>query len=219
MGWLTPKSTLKNLRQEIELLHPDIIFLQESKGNQFEFLAEEIWPHVTYGKNAVYPKGHHGNAILSKFPLISSHNTDISMGAYEHRGLLHATAALSHNKNLHLLCVHLGLLKKDRHKQLKIIVDYINHNIPQHEPLILGGDFNDWRKHATEPLINQLGLHEAFLHHHGAYAKTYPAWAPVLQLDRIYCRGFLSSSAVRLTNRKWKSLSDHIAIEVCLKIT
>lgn len=217
-GWFNVKSQLPILRDEIRKIEPDIVLLQESKDNQFEFLAEEIWEHVRYGKNAIYPDGHHGNAILSKYPILFSENIDISMGKYERRSILHAKISLHNNKHLHLLCVHLGLFKKDRNRQLNYIVDHINEKIPKSHPLILGGDFNDLYSHATEPLIHRLGLEESFLNYHGSYARTFPAWAPMLRLDRIYCRGFKTVHAQCLTHKKWKGLSDHIAINVLLDL-
>ena len=60
---------LKKMREAIRLVHADLVFLQEVLGehqvhrervkewpdqSQFEFLADEIWPHYTYGKNAIY---------------------------------------------------------------------------------------------------------------------------------------------------------------------
>ncbi|VVC77134.1 hypothetical protein AQUSIP_24610 [Aquicella siphonis] len=219
VGWGVHKSTIHRIKHQIHESHADIILLQEVRGAQFEFLASELWPHFSYGRNAVYQKGHHGNAILSKYPIIYSDNIDLSMTRYERRGLLHSMVQLpGHHRVLHLLCVHLGLLAKDRRKQLDIIVRYLENNISSSDPLILGGDFNDWRGYATKPLINHFGLQEAFKLCKNKYAKTYPAWAPVLQLDRVYFRGFSVVSANRMTKSPWRNLSDHIALNVLLNI-
>lgn len=216
IGWLSKRSTVERVRDEIRRLSPDFILLQETRDLQFEFLAEEIWPHVCYGKNAVYTKGHHGNAVLSKFPIVQYQNLNISMGWYEKRGLLHATVQLP-TKPLHILCVHLSLFGKARLKQISIIADYIRQEIPNNESVILGGDFNDWREHATDLLVRKTGLNEAFLDYQGKYARSYPAWAPLLQLDRLYSRGFTTERASRLTNYPWRILSDHLALEVLLQ--
>ncbi len=75
---------LNDIKQALRDLNADILFLQEVLGDhndqkckipnwqtaiQFEYLADSVWPHFAYGKNAIYPEGHHGNAILSKFPI------------------------------------------------------------------------------------------------------------------------------------------------------
>src|SRR5262245_56525891 len=82
-GFSTTNSrfVLHQIKEAIEVIHPHVVFLQEILGEhvshemevenwprkpQFEFLAQESWPHVAYGKNAIYEAGHHGNAILSK---------------------------------------------------------------------------------------------------------------------------------------------------------
>ena len=58
-------------------------------GGQYEFLADSIWPQFAYGRNMVYPKGHHGNAVMSKFPIVHFQNHDVSLPGPEKRGLLH----------------------------------------------------------------------------------------------------------------------------------
>lgn len=217
IGWVGKRSTLQELRNEIDILRPDLIFLQEICGSQFEFLAEEIFPYTSYGKNSIYKSGHHGNAILSQYPITYTQNTDISVGSYEKRGLLHVITHPQHSIHpLHLICVHLGLLKKYRYKQLARLAHYVKHHIPDNQPLIIGGDFNDWLSHASAHMIEDLGLKECFLEHHGTYAKTFPAWGPFLKLDRIYIRGFNVTEANRQVHGGWKKLSDHIALNVCL---
>lgn len=46
----------------------------------YEFLADTMWSDYAYGRNAVYPEGHHGNAVLSRFPIEYYENRDISVG-------------------------------------------------------------------------------------------------------------------------------------------
>ena len=61
---------------------------------QHEFIAGEFWNEVAYGRNAVYPHGHHGNAVLSRFPMLTQENLDISAHLFESRGLLHCEIEL-----------------------------------------------------------------------------------------------------------------------------
>lgn len=219
VGWDIRKSTLHQIQNQIFNSNSDIIFLQEIRGAQFELITSAKWPHASYGKNAVYQKGHHGNAILSKYPIVSSENIDLTFRRHEKRGMLHSIVKLpGQEKLLHLLCVHLGLFAKDRHKQLDLIMKYIKENVLEKDLIILGGDFNDWRSHATTPLIKTLSFQEAFLSTRGSYAKTYPAWIPMLKLDRLYFHGFHVKDANRLTSKSWRYLSDHIALLVSLTV-
>ena len=117
---------LHELREAIRATQADIVFLQEVLGahhrharrlakwptiSQYEFLADTIWPEYAYGRNAVYPYGHHGNAVLSKFPIAHYDNIDVSVGPKEEsRGLLHCVLRPPNlGVDLHAICVHLGL--------------------------------------------------------------------------------------------------------------
>lgn len=224
---------LSQIRDALRVEQPDLVLLQEVQGEhsehrtriadwpeqtQFEFLAHEIWPHFAYGKNAVYSSGHHGNAILSKYPISYWENIDVSTNPVEKRGLLHAVVDVPGTGPFHTICVHLGLLEGDRAKQIERLCDRIRSHVPKGEPLLIGGDFNDWKSRATYPLQRRLRVREAFQHLHGRHARTFPSWMPALRLDRIYYRGKSSQMRIRsakcLTGKPWSSLSDHIALLV-----
>ncbi|MFZ9595295.1 MAG: endonuclease/exonuclease/phosphatase family protein [Bdellovibrionia bacterium] len=220
---------LNRMRSVLRELHPDLIFLQEVLGQhdshekkikdwpsepQFEFLAHELWPHYAYGRNAVYSSGHHGNAILSKFPFSFYENIDISSNPFEKRGLLHGVLEVPGKKSkpLHVICIHLGLLEGDREEQTERLCARIQSHVPPDEPLVIGGDFNDWRGRISRVLHSSLGLKEAFHTIHGAHAKTFPSWYPALKLDRIYYRGLSVRGAHCFRGRPWVELSDHSAL-------
>lgn len=212
---------LEKIRETINLVHPDFVCLQEVLGHpknifqsQFEYIADQSWPHHAYGKNTAYPEGHHGNAILSKFPITSWGNQDVSINKVETRGLLHTVIDLpGKNCSLYLFCVHLGLLEKDRLKQIQIIATAIDFIVPPNSPLIIAGDFNDWKKSASGFLRNKLKLKEAFLELEKKHPLTYPSWFPFLALDRIYYRNLECKSVNLLKNKIWSKLSDHLPIE------
>lgn len=225
---------LKRIRDAIRSVSPDVVFLQEVLGqhethrqrilewpeaSQFEYLADEIWPHFAYGKNAVYTSGHHGNAILSKFPFTFHENIDVSTNRLEKRGLLHGIVQLPDESGraarpLHVICVHLGLLEAERMKQIQRLCDRIDSHVPHREPLLIGGDFNDWMSRASAPLRQRLEVEEAFQSLHGAHARTFPSWLPALPLDRLYYRGMRPLQAKRLSRAPWNELSDHTALYV-----
>jgi endonuclease/exonuclease/phosphatase family metal-dependent hydrolase len=220
---------LPELRERLRGLNADILFLQEVQGErnriarrhaaypaqpQHEFLAQEIWPHSIYGKNAVYEEGHHGNAILSRFPILNWENQDISAHGFERRGVLHCEVSLPQRETvLHCLCVHLGLFKPWRGRQFGALVDRINRMVPEHVPLILAGDFNDWNNHASHLLAHELQLHEVFDASHGRLARSYPAGLPLLCMDRIYVRGLEIRHSEVLA---WRRISDHAALSATL---
>ena len=176
-------------------------------------MADEVWHHFAYGKNAVYDEGHHGNAILSRFPITSWENIDISQSRYAKRGLLHAVVDIpGWERPLHAVCSHFDLLKTDQKAQAKRLVARIEKHVPSDCRLVIGGDFNDWSQGLSHYLEQELSLKEVFLASRGAHARTFPAQLPALKLDRIYFRGFDVLDAKRLHKGKWKKLSDHLAI-------
>jgi endonuclease/exonuclease/phosphatase family metal-dependent hydrolase len=213
------KVVLDELRKSIRSTNADIVFLQEVMGlekrasvaSQFEYLADELWPHHAYGKNAVYQRGHHGNAILSKFPIEHYHNIDISTNPLEKRGLLHAKVKVPKFGLLDLFCLHLDLLERGRVQQVKTVTERLQSMINS-EPAIIAGDFNDWRMRISERFNNSMGFHEAGLKHLGRHAKTFPSVRPTWALDRIYYRGLQLKNYEVLRDGGWQSLSDHLAV-------
>lgn len=219
---------LDKIREAIQSVHADLVFLQEVLGDhkkhserieawpsepQFEFLADSIWSHFAYGKNAVYQQGHHGNAILSKYPISDHENIDISTNRLEKRGMLHGVIEIPGlGQALHVICLHLNLLKRGRLRQIERLSQRIEAHVPSDAPLIIAGDFNDWKVDLSEILIDRLKVNEAHFDLHDKHARTYPSWMPILKLDRVYFRGFQAREALVLTGEPWRALSDHAAI-------
>lgn len=219
---------LARIKESIRAIDADVVFLQEVLGqhdehaanvpdwplvSQFEFLADQAWPHYAYGRNAVYTEGHHGNAILSRFPIIEWDNEDVSLTKFERRGLLHARVEVpGSSAAVELVCLHLNLFERHRKEQLDRLVARMQRMVPSHSPLVIAGDFNDWRELASSKLAQELGVNEVFKEKHGGYARTYPSWFPWFRLDRIYVRGFEIRSAKVLNSRAWRELSDHLPI-------
>ncbi len=84
--------------------------------------------------------------------------------------------------------------------------------MPQGAPLIVAGDFNDWRRKADRALQEELGVTEVFEAARGRPARTFPAVLPVFRLDRIYSRGLsIVSTAVHYAYPLAR-LSDHAAL-------
>jgi len=228
------KFILPELRDAVRKVGADVVFLQEVMGTHethakkangqceephYEFLADEIWPQFAYGRNMVYPKGHHGNAVMSKFPIVRYHNHDVSLAGPEKRGLLHCVLRLpQRGQDVHVICVHLGLAESHRQHQLDLLCRMVRGEVPDDAPLIVAGDFNDWRRRAHDVLWREAGLREVFVTAYGESAKTFPARFPLLSLDRIYVRNASVHLPVVLPRRPWSHLSDHapLAAEIHL---
>jgi endonuclease/exonuclease/phosphatase family metal-dependent hydrolase len=226
---------IHELRDKLRTLGADVVFLQEVQGNhdrhaashgnwpaapQYEFLADAVWNDFAYGRNAVYDAGHHGNAILSRFPIQRWDNEDISSHRFEHRGLLHCEIGVAGwDEPLHCVCVHLGLTARGRSRQFEKLRQRIERLVPAHAPLVIAGDFNDWhwRHKATHEFAHALNMHEVFELLRGAPARSFPAALPMFCLDRIYVRGFRVSKAAVHHGPAWGRISDHAVLTTALE--
>ncbi|WP_151448072.1 endonuclease/exonuclease/phosphatase family protein [Lacisediminimonas profundi] len=241
---------VQELKAAIGSMDADIIFLQEVQGRhdlhalryagswpmegQHDFLAGE-GQHVAYGLNAAYDHGHHGNALMSNFPIIHSRNQDVSDHAYEARGILHCVTR-AENTDIHCFVVHLGLFAGSRKRQTEALVEAVANSAPAGAPVIIAGDFNDWENRLSQTLFDQLQVCEVSdaglsSRGFGTYlrrlagrgpkiqpARTFPAAMPMLQLDRIYVRGFEIESAKVLHGVRWARLSDHAPLIATLRL-
>jgi len=213
---------LPELRDAVRTTGADLVFLQEVHGtheqhalrypgwpatSQYEFLADSMWPQFAYGRNAVYAEGDHGNALLSKFPIREYSNHDASIHGNEQRGLLHCVLDVPGHAYVHAICVHLGLRESHRARQIDMLAERLA-SLASTAVVIVAGDFNDWRRR-TDAQLAELSLVEAFTQTRGAPARSFPAWWPLLRLDRIYMRNATPRAAQVLTRRPWSHLSDH----------
>jgi endonuclease/exonuclease/phosphatase family metal-dependent hydrolase len=222
---LTRRSSMKAIREALHRELPDIVFLQEVVGGktrrlskrvditvpQHSYIAEGGWPHSIYCENAVYPSGHHGNALLSQFPVIEHGNTDVSAYSFEKRGIISSRIELPDGRSLYCFCLHFALLRKGRREQLRRLVSLVKATVPEDAPVVIAGDFNDWRKDGSPVLWEGLHVREVFRELTGKHARSFPRRFPVFSLDRIYFRGLIldHASVISLPG------SDHRALKAC----
>jgi endonuclease/exonuclease/phosphatase family metal-dependent hydrolase len=228
---LNRRFVLPELREAVRTLGADVVFLQEVLGMhrshgqrydnwsdvpQYEFLADSMWPVYAYGRNAVYPDGDHGNALLSKFPIVRHENLDVSVTGTEERGLLHSVLDVPGHGEVHTICVHLGLRESQRQQQLTLLCRLLDSLDPA-AAVIVAGDFNDWRVRADQALAG-CNMTEVFVEAFGSAAKTFPARLPLLRLDRIYIRNATAHMPKVLSRKPWSHLSDHVPLAVEVRL-
>lgn len=164
------RESLADLRLGLYGLRPDLLFLQEVQGRnqlhggldaQHESLAAALHMQAAYGCNAVRAATDHGNALLSRYPILYFENQDISDHRLEQRGLLHGVVQVD-GLRVHCMVVHLGLLAGGRIRQVQALVERIRRLVPDDEPLLIAGDFNDWTNRLAPLFVEQLGLVEVF---------------------------------------------------------
>ncbi|MGH8713348.1 MAG: endonuclease/exonuclease/phosphatase family protein [Casimicrobiaceae bacterium] len=231
---LTRRVVIHEVRDKLQGLAADVVFLQEVQGvhrrhagryrdwplkPQHEFIADKVWREVAYGRNAVTRHGHHGNAVLSRFPIVEQANQDISAHAFESRGMLHCVMQLQRGlPPLHCINVHLGLFERGRAWQVRALCERIRESVPADAPMIIAGDFNDWRRKADRMLQDELGVVEVFEAARGRPARTFPSVLPVFRLDRIYARGLHVVAAEVHYAYPLARLSDHAALAATFEL-
>ncbi len=218
---------IHNLGLGIEALDADIVLLQEVRlfhtrdarhfdqtwfgwpdASQAEFLAPEGY-HSAYRSNAVTRHGEHGNALLSRWPLGDVGHHDVSDHRFEQRGLLHVPVQWQ-GSWLHVVVAHFGLVHSSRVRQVQRLAHFIREHVPEGEPLLVGGDFNDWGERLDAPMEG-IGLKRARAHGGSAVHRlTFPSRLPVFALDRMYLRGLRCASTMVPRGASWARMSDHL---------
>ncbi len=231
------------LQEGLRMLQPDLVLLQEVQFEhrrhamrlsgwpqqpQHELLGQGLGMFAAYHTNARTRHGEHGNALLSRFPVLGWSHQDVSDHRFEQRGLLHVRLGLPCAPGqapavLHCIVVHFGLFSGGRRRQAERLADYLRSSVPRDEALIVGGDFNDWRGELGAELA-VLGLLDVSARaaptvdsrrprwHHRM--RTFPALLPLMPLDRIYARGFVAHAVGLGWGAGWARLSDHAPLLV-----
>lgn len=208
-------SALKDILRQLDV---DFVFLQEVPGilhdsfkhqydaDPIEHLADELWDHYVYGKNAISTNQNHGNAILSKYPFVESKNTNISNHRLEQRGFLLGKVQVEEH-DLMLACTHLDLTPVGRSRQVKKIKETLQSDCDPTVPLLICGDFNDWDGQTSKKMeaLNLMGE---------KIGPTFPSFYPVLPLDRVFYRNLKCSKITVLNDKHWKKFSDHLPMYV-----
>ena len=205
---------------------PDVVLLQEvDEGaprsrelNLAKELAEAAgYPHFALGHNVSLKKGRYGNATLSRFPILRERNIDLSVAeSWIRRGCQHTTLDLNGDGlRLEVFNLHLGLSARERAKQVDLLKRSQEFSsVDVHTPVLVGGDFNDWRSLLQPLFTNGLDFGCATERKRGPYRciPTYPAFSPQGGLDRLYHRGMRLLSVHSCRLQVARVASDHLPV-------
>ncbi|MDT7516405.1 endonuclease/exonuclease/phosphatase family protein [Rhodoferax mekongensis] len=211
---------IHNLSHAMQLMDADVLCLQEVRklhhrearhfphwpqAPQADYLAPAGYEAI-YRTNAITRHGEHGNALLSKWPVVQHQHEDMSDHRLEQRGLLHVELDVA-GQRVHVLVVHLGLIRAGRGRQLQQLTQFIQREIPPDVPLLVAGDFNDlpaWVARQLAPAGLKAPVSKPCV--------TFPSRLPLVQLDHVLARGLTPVSATAPRGMSWARMSDHLPL-------
>ncbi|MGF7191350.1 endonuclease/exonuclease/phosphatase family metal-dependent hydrolase [Robbsia andropogonis] len=134
--------------------------------------------HHAEGVTIDTPERRYGNAVLSRYPIITSRTIDLSFGAREPRGALDADIDC-HGHRIRFIATHLGLRAAERRAQVRALLKTFD---TRDMPVILTGDLNEWFLWGRT--LRWLTTHFQRTH----APRTFPSRFPVFALDRVWVR-------------------------------
>jgi endonuclease/exonuclease/phosphatase family metal-dependent hydrolase len=191
----------------------DILALQEVLEHQAQAISESLHLRFVMGENRRHRGYAYGNVVLSRFPIRSTRNYDLSVGGREPRGCLRTDLCVNGSELLHVFNVHLGTALVERRQQGRRLLgwDLLN-DVEMRAPRIVLGDFNEWTSGLATRLLRS-HLESADVRAHLRRRRTYPGVLPFLHLDHIYYDRALRLEGLLLHRSRLALLaSDHLPL-------
>jgi endonuclease/exonuclease/phosphatase family metal-dependent hydrolase len=192
----------------------DTIGLQEvdSRGGpatdsqQLEYLAAVTGMQSVAGTTIIRHDRDYGNALLTRRKILAVRHHNLSFRHFEPRGALEVDLDVA-GACVRVFVMHLGLLPYERRFQMRKVL-HVLREIPLGQPVVVLGDINEW-----------LPISRPLRWLHGLLGKpprqrTFPVWAPMFALDRVWVRprGSLLSLSVHRTTLSRRA-SDHFPVK------
>jgi endonuclease/exonuclease/phosphatase family metal-dependent hydrolase len=216
---------LYRLNRTIDILkesNADFIMLQEvdhhvprtKNENTAQIIADSLGMDYNIGLNVKLKKGAYGNASFSKYPIKKTRNMDLTWGIKKARGCLNTLIEIPTGELL-IMNYHLGLAGIERMWQIKRLIHSAKHRHEHNLPIVMLGDSND-RGHKLNPLLKEHGFEDTC---QVMNINTYPSYAPIWRLDKIFFNEFVEIREHRIQKSNLvKIASDHLPVIARLKI-
>jgi endonuclease/exonuclease/phosphatase family metal-dependent hydrolase len=208
---LDGRTNVTRIAEVLREADADVMALQEVMDHQAEALSAELGRAFCIGENRKCQGYGYGNVVVSRFPIMTMRNYDLSVRGREERGCLRADLDIE-GRALHVFNVHLGTALMERRTQgRKLIAPELLADTAIEWPRIVLGDFNEWTTGlATRLLRSHLESADVRLLRR---SKTYPGLLPFLHLDHIYYDRALRLEKLTLfRTRKALVASDHLPL-------
>jgi endonuclease/exonuclease/phosphatase family metal-dependent hydrolase len=211
------RTSIKRIANVLAGLNADIIALQEifsvsdHQPGQVEMLASELGLHASFGRTRNHGGRPYGNAILTRWPIISCREMDISRVNRERRGCIRADLKTPRG-TLHVFNIHMGTSYFERRHQVRRLLSSNQIDEDLSGPRVLVGDFNEWVKGLTTRLLSDK-FESLNLELHVRKRRSYPGLLPLLHLDHIYFERPLHVEKAELIRTQLSKIaSDHLPL-------
>lgn len=198
----------------LDAAQPDISALQEIDArtravacDPFSYFAELFGWTTVAARTLAAADGHYGHLVMSRWPIESLGEVDLTVGRWEPRKAIFGSIAAPRGR-ITIMAAHLGLFPHERRKQLARIrarLDEIGDR-----PLIALGDFNDFPGRGLAERTLCPPFEEA------PALATFPSRLPLLPLDRIWYSKPLELQSIA-TLHGAQRVSDHLPLLASLR--
>jgi endonuclease/exonuclease/phosphatase family metal-dependent hydrolase len=200
---------------------PDLVCLQEVDRNvrrtrhedqprrlaqAFEAVADLYQVNVHLGA------GGYGNLVLSRWAFRATRLVSLRRGRRKPRGAQLAVVE-SPEGPFHLVNWHLGLAERERHWQVRHLLEHDRFRGPAALPTLIVGDFNDWRNTLARGTFARHGFEQVTVPH--ARFRSFPAYFPMVSLDKAFARGGIEVHHARVVHTPLaRRASDHLPLVI-----
>lgn len=204
--------------QVIREFEADVVGLQEvdshgadtADAQQMAYLPRASGFRAIAGPVMQRRYGDYGNLLLTNHSVLDVRRIDLSVAGHEPRGALDVDLEIR-GHNVRVVVTHFGLGAAERRTQARRLLDALESHRDQ--LLVLMGDFNEWL-----PLSRSLGWLNARLGYTPA-PKTYPAFLPLLPLDRIWVSPARALVDIQAHNTSLTQVcSDHLPLKAVITL-
>ena len=113
----------------------------------------------------------------------------------------------------HLVHWHLGLAERERHWQVRHLLEHTLYRESEHLPTLIVGDFNDWLNTLARGPFARHGFVQVTAPRWRF--RSFPAYMPVASLDKAFVRGPVAIRHARIArSRLARDASDHLPLIV-----
>jgi endonuclease/exonuclease/phosphatase family metal-dependent hydrolase len=205
---------VERIAQVLREMQCDTIGLQEvdsrpgptSDSMQLEYLAKATGMQAVAGAAIIRHDREYGNALLTSRKILDVRRHDLSFRKYEPRGALEVDIEVS-GSCMRVFVMHLGLFPAERRFQMRKVLKILR-AMPSDQPVVVLGDVNEWL-----PLGRPLRWLHGLLGK-PPWLRTFPVYAPMFALDRVWVRptGSLLQFSVHRSKLSRRA-SDHFPVK------